>query len=298
MNKKLEIIQYTDPMCIWCLALEPNMRKIEYLIPNQVEFKNIMGLLVDDVHKIIGNDIFSKVRFQQLKAKMKEHFFDASYRSGMPVDPSFLDKIVEGDVTSYPMNLAYKAMQLQDEISANKYLRRMREAAHTECKIMAHDENIFAVASEFKINMEQFMKDYKNGNAEQELNKDLKKSQEDGIRSFPTILMKYGDKKIWIQGYHEFSYFKDAIEKLTDGEIKLNTKEFSLENLVDYVVKYGKVAAKEIQVAFDLEDDKLTSAIEELLETGMFAKVVRGNGYFIELKDIAICDTENGICNY
>lgn len=298
MNKKLEIIQYTDPMCIWCLALEPNMRKIEYLIPEQVEFKNIMGLLVGDVHQIIGNDAFSKIRFQQLKVQMKDHFLDASLRSGMPVDPSFLDKTVEDDINSYPMNLAYKAMQLQDEKIANKFLRRMREAAHTDCKLMAHDENIFGVASEFKINMEQFMSDYKNGTAELALQEDLKKCREEGIRSFPTILMRYNNKEMWVQGYRKFSYFRDAIEKLTDGEIKLETKEYTIENLINYVTRYGKVAEKEIQVAFDLNKDSLANAIQELLATDMFDKIIRGNGYFIQLKEMVFCDAETGVCHF
>ena len=44
-EKKLEITHYTDPLCFWCYAMEPEMRKVRVLLEDQLDYRIVMGVL-------------------------------------------------------------------------------------------------------------------------------------------------------------------------------------------------------------------------------------------------------------
>ena len=67
---QLEMIQYTDPMCIWCYAMEPAVRKLQVVLGKQLQYRNVCGLLVSDVRQVIGDDAYSNLRFEQLKMQV------------------------------------------------------------------------------------------------------------------------------------------------------------------------------------------------------------------------------------
>ena len=72
------------------------------------------------------------MKFAQLKTQMTEHFKDAANRSGMPVSTEHMKDKKPEDVTSLTMSLAFEAMRHFGEDKANRYLRRIREAAHAD----------------------------------------------------------------------------------------------------------------------------------------------------------------------
>ena len=41
-EQKLEIAHFTDPLCFWCYAMEPEMRKIRVLLEGQLEYRMIV----------------------------------------------------------------------------------------------------------------------------------------------------------------------------------------------------------------------------------------------------------------
>lgn len=296
MEKKLVITQYTDPMCIWCYALEPGLRKIDVLLGEQVEFHNVMGMLVSDARQIIGDDAFSEMRFEQLRQQMTSHFLDAANASGMPVSVEHMKTCTPDRVTSVPMSTAFEAMKLVDENIANAYLRRMRESAHAEDRWLSEYGRLIELAAEFPIDIEQFKANLESGRASEALKNDMYLCQAAGVRSFPTMVMKYGDRKLGINGFRDYETLKRAAEQVSEGEIVLEDVPYSTEALVAYVNRFGKVAAQEVKVMFSLSDEQLEAAVDELVGSGLFEKAQRGTSYFVSLKRLMACDPATGEC--
>ena len=86
MEKKLKIAHFTDPLCFWCYAMEPEMRKIRVLLGDQLEYRIVMGVLSSGTHEIIGED--AEVRFEIYRAMLANYFREAMKMVGMPLSPS------------------------------------------------------------------------------------------------------------------------------------------------------------------------------------------------------------------
>ncbi len=296
MEKKIKIIQYTDPLCTWCYGMEPIFRKVEYLLKDKVEFQYIMGMLVGDVHDIVGRDEHADARFTQFKVQVKNGMLEAAKRTGVPIDINFLDKMNADNFSSVPMCLAYKAMHIQSAEYAEKFLRRLREARYAECRDVSSIQGLCELASEFPIDIERFKKDMTDGTADELYSADLVACSKHQVRTYPTTNVTYGKHEKSATGYCEFGFFQSAIADLTEGEIQLETPEYSLEAAIEFVTTYGRVMAREIQVLFDLSDTQLEECVSNLLAAGTFEKEERGTSYFVKAKNLGFCDPVTGVC--
>lgn len=296
MKSKLKITQYTDPYCIWCYAMEPAMRKIEFLLGDRVEFYNTLGVLVGDVKEIIGSGPFAYKRFMQLKRQMKEHFKEAAAKGGIPISVKHMDEINPEDITSLPASRAVVAMKLLDEKTAGRYLRRLREAFHSDDMNISKREVLLHLAEELPINQEIFREKLENGEAQSELEKDIAICQQSGVRAFPTIKLEYGNKSKIMQGFIEYDVLKTVIEEISSGEIRCIERDYSTEALIEYMSLFKKAAAIEIQTAFSLQEDELQKAIKTLSSTGMYYVQECGDSYFVVEDMIQICDPITGAC--
>lgn len=296
MNK-LIVTQYTDPMCIWCYGLEPALRKLEFLNPDKVEFHNVMGLLVGDVKQIIGDDAFSQMKFAQLKTQMTEHFKDAANRSGMPVSTEHMKDKQPEDVTSLTMSLAFEAMKQFGEDRANKYLRRIREAAHADDMPATRKETLIDLAPELGVSKEEFRSAMDSKEAQDALEADMNICLEAGIRSFPTMKLEYNGKSKIVNGYMPYEQLRRVLEELCGDDLVLENDGMTPEGLATFVSTYKKVAAEEIKVAFSLNDAQLKSAVQMLLDSDLYTRQKRGSSYFILDKSSLVCDPETGTCH-
>ncbi len=69
--------------------------------------------------------------------------------------------------------------------------------------------------------------------------------------------------------------------------------------MLKFIKKYNRVAAVEIQTAFDLFELEMKALIESLKEKKLIRVVKAGNGSFIELSGKAgACDFDAGICSF
>ncbi|MBQ9042227.1 MAG: DsbA family protein [Eggerthellaceae bacterium] len=281
MEKKLVIEHFTDPLCFWCYAMEPEMRKLRVLLDDQLEYRIVMGVLSSDVHEIIGHDEDSELRYELYRAMLSNHFRNVAQMVGMPLA---LDNMLEGgpeDLVSLPLSLAYCAMRMIDEDTAEAYLRRMRERVYSEGKSLASVEAQVELAGEFPIDVEQFRSNLESDEAAHLLQQGIDKCQIYGIAAFPTLLMHWGDARMLVQGYRNFDELKQAIAQITDGDISLSDAEFSTHAVESYVNRFGKAAAREVQTMFSLNDAQLANVMMDLVGTGRFKTQNCGTSYFV-----------------
>ena len=296
-TKVVEIIQFTDPVCTWCWGSEPVIRTLETRYGSQIKTSYIMGGLVKDI--AMFSDSFNKIGGDPVRSNknIALHWLDASSRHGMPVEAEGFKLFSKENPSTYPQNIAYKAAQMQDEDKANLFLRRIREASAAEAKVTSTTETLIELASEVGLDITQFIGDYTSGKAKAAFEEDLYTTSQNGVRGFPAFLIKYGEKKIMLNGYHKYEDFKSIISNLTNSEINEATIKSNEETILDFINNYSSVAPIEIKMAFNLSENTLEKIESALLEKKLIEKRKAGNGYFLISKsNTRVCDINSGEC--
>ena len=214
------------------------------------------------------------------------HWLEASSRHGMPVDEQIFFDIRDSNFSTYPANIAYKSAQLQDEISANRFLRRMREGAAAERLDIQQLDIQAKLAKEVGLDSNQFIKDIESGRAKESFEKDLQECLNRGIRGFPTFLIRNLNTKdeLFLRGYRQFSEFVDTFRKLTGDAIISVSSKVSKDSIFAFVRIHRKVATKALTEVFDLRETDENDYLISLVSEGMLNKDNVGNGFFYTLK--------------
>lgn len=120
----IHITEYTDPYCTWCWGSEPILRRIETAYGNQVRISFVMGGLVADIDQFY--DPVNRIGGEGWREAVATHWLQASARHGMPVDVRIFTEFSSDFRSTYPANIAVKAAELQGEVLAHRFLRRIR----------------------------------------------------------------------------------------------------------------------------------------------------------------------------
>lgn len=284
MEKRLAIAHFTDPLCFWCYAMEPEIRKVRVLLDDVLDYRIVMGVLTTDVREIVGFDPESEVRYELMHDQITEHIANAAKKIGMPIAIDRMADRKPEEFVSLPLSLAYCAMRAIDEGMAEAYLRRMRECVYAEGRGFPDTESLVELASEFPVDLEQFRNYYEGGVAAGVLQDGINACWANSVAVFPTLLMEYDGKRYALRGYFDYDAMKKAIAQLTEGEINLTDAEYSLGALEAYVDRFGKVAAREVQTMFSLNDAQLANVMMDLVSTGGYKTEKCGTSYFITAK--------------
>ncbi|KKM99995.1 hypothetical protein LCGC14_1142320, partial [marine sediment metagenome] len=240
----IELIEYTDPYCTWCWASEPILRKIKEHFGEKVKILFKMGGLVDDIktfydpsNEIGGTNIFEQVAI---------HWEDASSRHGMPVDSRGFQDLKNDFKSTHPANIAYKAAQMQNQNLANKFLRRLREAAAAERKAIHNVETQLELAKEVGLNPDKFLEAIESGKAKKAFIKELSECRQLGITGFPTFkITNTNGESIRLHGFQRYERFEQVFENLIGKKMKKKQVSLNDENVLKFIEKYRKVATQE-----------------------------------------------------
>lgn len=178
---RLEMLYFTDPYCSWCWSTEPMIKKMQVVYGPQIHIRYVMGGLVEDIANFRDtlNDIS---RLEQIGP----HWSQVSQISGMPIDPNLWRDIQDPHFSTWPACIAYHAARVQGERAGELYLRRLREAALTERKIISHRQVQLGLAQEVGLNIPLFTDALDSGKAEQAFQRDLRDSRANKATGFPT----------------------------------------------------------------------------------------------------------------
>ena len=294
---KVEVIEFTDPVCTWCWGSEPILRKLETRFGDQLEVSYVMGGLVKDITEFYDsfNDIGRDP--ERSNANIAKHWLEASSRHGMPVQADGFQLFSNEHPSTYPQNIAYKAAQMQDPQMAKRFLRRVREASSAEAKQTNRTEVLLELASEVGLDVARFLEDFREGNAGLEFERDLALTAQYGARGFPSFLVRYGQKEVLLRGYKRYEEFVAAIQYLSDGEIEANDVSSDEDSIMAFVQRYGSVAPVEIETAFNLSSPQLDGLVASLTSQQRIEMRIVGNGHLIVPKASAVaCDVDTGVC--
>ncbi len=271
LNSKVKLIYYTDPICSFCWAIEPQFRKFKLDYAPYVEIEYRMGgLLKDwDGFKDGNNGITCPM-------DVAEHWEEVAKYSDMSID---------GDVwintplnSSYPASIAYKALLNQTEEIALKYLRIVREMLFLENKDISNMEHILEAVKRTDANIHQFILDFRNPQSEESFLTDIQVGKDMGIKGFPTFIFindqGHGFK---LFGASEYESYVAALEKAMGKELEPISYSFTESTLLD---QYTKLSTKEISILLNQGEGTTIQNLEQLCLDGFVQKLSYKNGNF------------------
>lgn len=284
--KHITITNFTDPVCIWCWGTEPIFRALETHYPDLVEFRYVMGGLVDDINNFAdpGNGIDAGA--EGANEQIVEHWIEAVEVHGMPVKPEGFHLFSNEFPSTYPQNIAYKAAQIVDPGKADAYLRRIREATLTEAKVTGNPDVLIELACEVGFDPAVFSKALKSKEAEQAFHEDLRLNHEAGVEVFPSFLVEADGEgePVLLRGFITYEEFKDVITGLTQGNLVPTAAPPSLEDLRALLAKHQKLAFEEVYKAFDFTSrEQAHHFLEDLISKQILIKEEVGPSYFVRM---------------
>jgi predicted DsbA family dithiol-disulfide isomerase len=247
MADRVEITYYTDPLCCWGWAFEPQWRRLQYEFRQNIVCRYVMSGLLPTWQNF-NDPMYSVSRPMQ----MGPVWHEASLKSGMEI----YDKIWVEDppASSYPACIAVKCAALQSPAAGAQYLRMAREAVMLQGKNIAKQDILTNIAEELAmrhpdvLNKERFLFDFTGSdNGIEAFRKDLNEVQSRNITRFPTLIMKSTNKAaIMITGYRPYPVLLDAISQVIPAPLA-SEKPLSKEA---YIKFWGSLTEREMEEVF------------------------------------------------
>lgn len=289
---KIEIIVFTNPVCTWCWGSEAIIRKIKYRYDKQIKFSYVMGGISEDITK-------NNIDYQKYNKQMVKGWLNASNYHHMPVYNEPINYFTNEYPSIYPINIAYKAAQLQSEKLAKLFLRRIREATIAEGILTNRMENILQLADEVGLNTKNLLKNMEEGCAVNLFKEDLKIIKSFHISTFPSFLIRseMGDSII-VRGYQDYETFREIINYLSNNEVTEAIYEANDYNINQYIKSFKRVVPVEISLTFDMLISDVNEILIKMENHNQIQITNVGNGFYIDWKDdVLICDPQTGICH-
>jgi putative protein-disulfide isomerase len=262
------LTQVTDPFCTWCWGQEPALQRVRETYRDQVEFAFVMGGLVEDFESFCdaANDITDP-------ADVAPHWEEAAASHGMPVDPSVWHD--DPPTSSYPACIAYEAAALQDEQTAHRYLRRLREAIAVEGQNIERRDVLVAIAADVGLDVEAFEGALDHGRARSAFEEDRRWARRRGAATFPTFRVAASGDERWLRGFQSFDTLAAALESVAP---RLDRHE--PRSLPAFVADRGPVATREVATVYGWTADDARQRLRELADDGTLSARAVGDGQF------------------
>lgn len=213
----VEALYFTDPLCSWSWALEPELRRLEAEFGDAVQWRTVMGGMISDW--LSYSDPLNAV---SRPAQMGPQWLHVKRVTGVELDERIWAE--DPPASSYPACLAVKAAGLQGAAAAARYLARAREAVMRERRNIARPEVLHELADELAgvrglgFDPERFRSDFASEAAQEAFRDDLKETRYREIGRFPTLVFRapHGSG-VLLAGYRPYAALRAALLHVAPG---------------------------------------------------------------------------------
>ncbi len=262
-TKAVKLIYYTDPICSACWAIEPKLRRFKSEFGQYFDIEYRMGGLLP------GWEGFAdKANGIRKPEDVAGHWDHVGMTTGMSIDG---DVWLEDPLSSsYPPSIAYKAVQLQDNEMALKFLRYIREDVFLNKRNITKDQYLVAAAHKAGADTAQFLTDYKNETTRLLFLKEVEEGRAMGVRGFPTFVLVHTDGQgVRISGSSPYTVYKQALEQVLGSEVV--AKPVMLTP-IQVLRKYKYLSTREISELLKSTDQNVVRILNSHLDKGEVQK--------------------------
>jgi predicted DsbA family dithiol-disulfide isomerase len=264
----LHITYYTDPLCSWSWAFEPQWRRLRYELGDQLGWRYCMGGMIPDWQHFSDplNDVSRPMQ-------MGPQWYQVSALSGMPLNDAIW--FTNPPDSSYPACLAVKAAEQQGAAVGECYLRRLRRAVMVEGRNIAAQAVLLAAGEETPgLDPARLRRDLESEQTRETFRNDLKEVRWRQIGRFPTLILRHhAGKSIIIVGYRPYEVLHEAIGALAP-ELELRPSlPKPADALTAYVRHWGEVTTREAAELMDGDRDVAMRELAALATAGVVRRV-------------------------
>lgn len=214
---RLEIVFYTDPLCCWSRAVQPQLGKLQQEWETYLQVRYCLcGMIESWQHyRDEDNAVYKPIQMGPL-------WMQASHITGIPMNSHVW--VSDPPQSSYLACTAVKAVQLQDAQAGAHYFKLLQDALMEHSINIALQSRLVDIAAKLvaqypSFDLERFKQDLVNGNGFNAFAADLAESRARNITRFPTLIISAHNRGIVITGYKPFNIINDAIRQLvTTGQ--------------------------------------------------------------------------------
>lgn len=247
------VVYYTDPLCSWSWAFEPQWRRLRFEVGDRLAWRYRMGGMIPDWARYSD-----PVNAVSRPLQMAPQWFHVRHLTGMPIDERIWFE--DPPDSSYPACIAVKAAERQSPQAAERYLRHLREAVMLDRRNIARRAVILAVADELaaddlsrgapeRFDADRFRRDLDDAASLDAFRADLKEARYLGIGRFPALtLHREGAPGIGIIGYRPYGVLRAALARIAPDLAPSRRARSRAE----YEAYWGRLTERELAEALDM----------------------------------------------
>ncbi len=198
-----EIIYVGDPMCSWCWGFSPVLKSIREYLGDRLSLTVLMGGLRVDSAEIWD---------ERFKDFLKHHWVDVHNKTGQPFSHDFFQRKQFAYITEPPCRAVVTMRKLNPE-NVYSYFESLHQAFYAENQDITEAETLSELAKPYDIDPDHFVETFQSPEIVEKTKMDFDMSKSLGVRGFPSIVLKNGDKHSFLTvGYQPFDALKPSIE--------------------------------------------------------------------------------------
>ncbi len=242
----VDIVYYTDPLCCWSWAFEPQWRRLRYEFGTNVRWRYCMGGLIPS-----WKAFYDAANAVSRPAQMGPVWMEASHLTGMPIQNAIW--MTHPPASSYLACIGVKCAELQSPTAGERYLRLLREAVMLQGKNIALQSVLLHVAQDLEeqdstlFSASQFQKDMQEHKGKEAFRADLQEVQSLQISRFPTLIFRRsGHKSLMVSGHRPYAVLLDIMQQIAP-ELKPQQNIDAAE----YLAYWGPMTDREMSEVVD-----------------------------------------------
>lgn len=200
-QEKATLLYFGDPMCSWCYGFSPEFSKVTEALEDEVNVELVMG----------GLRPYNTQTMTDLGDFLQHHWEEVGQRSGQP----FKYDILKDASFVYDTEPACRAVttirELKPEVEF-EFFKAVQKAFYFENKNTDDLTTYTDLSAQFGFEKTAFAEMFESADMKAKVKKDFEKSAAMGVRGFPTVILKKGEKVILISnGYAEAEQVIDKV---------------------------------------------------------------------------------------
>jgi len=240
---RLHIVYYTDPLCCWSWAFEPQWRRLQYELEGILQCRYCMTGMIPS-----WDNYQDALHSVSRPIQMGPVWMHAGSVSGMPIQHRIW--MEDPPSSSYLACIAVKCAELQSPQSGGKFLRMLREAVMLKGENIARIDVVRKVAQDFaehidpSFNLLRFEDDLVNDKGLEAFRNDMQEVNYRDINRYPTLVLRTSNQPaILMTGYRPYSVLWDAVKSLIPSITPLQP----ITDIEKYAAYWPSITARELQ---------------------------------------------------
>ena len=261
---RVVVTHYTDPWSVWCWAIEPQLLRLRERHGAALELRVRLGAIHESP---VGPDF--------PREQIRGMFQAARRASGMPLDPDVVMKPWPG--TTHRSGISAKAAALAAPHLAERYLRRLREAALVDGENAEDLDVQERVAREVGVDPAALREALESDEATRDFYADQAEARVRGVSGFPTVTFRNEQGlEVGVGGFQPTEAYEAALARVSGAR----WVDSPPPDPVDLLRRRGPLATVEVAEVLDLLEDVATARLLDLEARGLVARTERCGGYF------------------